>query len=237
MPKFTDKAIVLKRIPYSETSLVLDLYTASFGRKSFLFQGGKKKKGNILQPFTPITIEAYSRNDSTLDKITTIEWLGNGAQIYGNPLKSSILFFVNDVVASSLKEGSADGKMFQFLIDVYQLLANTNQLTNFPIWFLQAYIEQLGIHPNLVAINANILDLEEGELLTTIPYGHQYVKNDVIKKISRWSESPFSIILEDEIQRSERTLILDIWLQYLSHHINSFTQPKSLAVLKTVLGG
>jgi DNA repair protein RecO (recombination protein O) len=235
MPKYTDQAIVLKRIPYSETSLILDMYTASFGRKSFLFQGGKKKKGNMLQPFTPIGIEAYSRSDSALDKITAIEWLGNGTQLYGNPIKASILFFVNDVVAASLKEESSDDKMFQYLLEVHHRLGTATKLTNFPIWFLQTYVEQLGIHPNLISMDADVLDLQEGELLSTVPFGHQYIKNDAIKIICRWSELSHSAILNDKISKTERAIIMDVWLQYMAHHINGFSKPKSLSVIQTVL--
>jgi DNA repair protein RecO (recombination protein O) len=235
MPKYTDQAIVLKRIPYSETSLVLDLYTASFGRKSFLFQGGKKKKGNMLQPFTPIGLEAYSRSDSALDKITAIEWLGNGPHLYGNPIKSSILFFVNDIVAASLKEESSDDKMFPFLLTVHHQLATAKKLTNFPIWFLQAYVEQLGIHPNLISIDADVLDLQEGELLSTVPLGHQYIKHNAIKTICRWAELPPETILNDHLTKQERKIIMDVWLQYMAHHINGFSKPKSLSVLQTVL--
>jgi DNA repair protein RecO (recombination protein O) len=67
--KKTDSGILLKRIPYSETSLVLTIFTLLEGKKSFLFQGAKKKKGNVLLPLSPIELTYFQRDDSQLAKI------------------------------------------------------------------------------------------------------------------------------------------------------------------------
>ena len=54
------RAIVLKTVKFSETSLVVKLYTEQFGLKSFLVRGVRKKHArnspNLFQPLSLIEV-------------------------------------------------------------------------------------------------------------------------------------------------------------------------------------
>ena len=67
--KSTDKAILLNRINYSESSLIITYYTLNNGIQKFLFQGGKKKANNLF-PLSISEITYYNRPDSSLGKVT-----------------------------------------------------------------------------------------------------------------------------------------------------------------------
>ena len=74
--KFQDRGIVLSRSAYSETSLIVTLFTESFGVQTFLFQGAKKKKGLVLFPLATVDITYYRRSDSQMGKLTEIVLAG-----------------------------------------------------------------------------------------------------------------------------------------------------------------
>ena len=65
MSKGTLEGIVLSKVDYSETSIILKLLTEKEGVKSFIFQGAKRKnkKGNIISPLAILSVEYYQRND------------------------------------------------------------------------------------------------------------------------------------------------------------------------------
>lgn len=64
--------ILLKRFNYSETSLILHFFTLEDGFQAYIFRGGKKKKGNILQPLSLVEITSYHRKGDELKKITEV---------------------------------------------------------------------------------------------------------------------------------------------------------------------
>ena len=51
------RCFVLHRRPYSETSLILDVFSEEYGRLSIMSKGARSKRSNLkgaLQPFTPL---------------------------------------------------------------------------------------------------------------------------------------------------------------------------------------
>ena len=70
--KRTDKAILLNRISYSESSLIITFYTFENGIQKFIFQGGKKKAHQLF-PLAISEITYYKRPDSDLGKLTSSE--------------------------------------------------------------------------------------------------------------------------------------------------------------------
>ncbi len=96
----------MQKIDYSETSIIVKFLTPSNGIQSFIFQGAKRKNkhGNLISPMAILSFEYYQRGDSDLGKITAIE----SSVIYHNipfdPYKSSIVFFMNEVLLKTLRE-------------------------------------------------------------------------------------------------------------------------------------
>ena len=89
------EGIVLQKVDYSETSLIVKVLTAEEGVLSFIYQGAKrkKKKGNLISPLAIINISYFNRADSAMGKITSVEPAVVYKDLAFNPYKSSILFF------------------------------------------------------------------------------------------------------------------------------------------------
>ncbi len=59
-------AYVLHSRPYSETSLLIDVFTSGFGKLSLLAKGARRPRsmlGNVLQPFQPLLISCAGRGE------------------------------------------------------------------------------------------------------------------------------------------------------------------------------
>ena len=70
------RGIVLNTIPYSDTSLIVKIYTEQFGLQSYIVSGARSKKGqrkaNLLQPLSQLDLVVQHREKNTLQRIVEI---------------------------------------------------------------------------------------------------------------------------------------------------------------------
>ena len=232
--KVIHQGILLRKINYSESSLILRFYTLENGIQSYIFQGGKKKKGNFLQPLSIVEIEAYFRPDSELGKITSISPIVVFKSIPFNPLKSGMAFFIAEIIDSCLKSVDHEPPTYDFLKNEITWLDLSEEITNYSIWFLIRFSDYLGFVPKLSAPNPTFFDLEEGELTAHRPAGHTYIQDSSVAFIPLFLNQTKEELLALTIGKKDRSLLLTNCLTYYKYHIDGFKTPKSLAVLQTI---
>lgn len=230
--KSTTKGIFLHRISYSETSLVVDFYTEEFGRKSFLFKGGKKK-AHALFPMAICELEYYGRKESSLLNVTSVHNVGK-SRFHTDPVKSVVSFFMGEVVRKSFREEGSDNRIFQFLNDAVEELNETDNLAIFPIKFLIDLSEVIGIQPYIEEekLNYPYFDLEEG-----------IIRNGAFQSNFEGESSSIQLIasliqqakLDSTQNREIRETALDVMLKYYSIHLPNFDELVCYDVVKEVL--
>ena len=181
------EGIVLRKTDYSETSLIIKFLTAE-GVQSFIFQGAKRKgkKGNLISPLAVLSIEYYKRDDSSLGKISKIEPAEIFKEIPFDPYKSSIIFFMNEVLNKTLKEKDVDHDLYTFLRSILQILDLSESTANFPIKFLYQLTKYLGFYPQVDEFGS-YLDLQEGRYVKYEPNHPFYLskeKSDLLREFS-----------------------------------------------------
>ncbi len=228
--KQVDKAIFLHRIPYSESSLIVTLYTQNNGIQKMLFQGGKKKAAALF-PLAMGEITFYSRTDSSLRKLTAFESIQPLQSITTNPFKSTIVFFLSEIILNCLKTEEKEINIFQFLEQTILQLETSTEIANFPIQFLIDFSEHLGIQPHIEDENGRYFNLNEGII------GHQYSTGDVLVQ-GPIVEAIQQQINDKEIQLNSvlRKELLSVMLEYYKMHIPQFKDLKTLEILREILG-
>lgn len=72
------RAFVLHSRPWSETSLMLDVFTEESGRVRLVAKGARSKRSNLkgaLQPFTPLLVRFGGRGEvKTLRSAEAVSW-------------------------------------------------------------------------------------------------------------------------------------------------------------------
>lgn len=226
--------ILLQKINYSETSLILKLYTAEKGIQSYLFQGGKKKKGNILLPLSVVEYEYYQRQDSDLGKLTLIDPTFVFQEIPFDPIKSSMAFFVAEVLFKVLKSTDTEQELFSFLVNEIAFLDHTDEITNYLLWYSLELSKHLGFYPQQAAGEAKYFDLEEGEFLNYAPSGHIYIKDDSILILNKLLDFEKEEFLAQQLSSENRKLILQHLMSYYKFHVEGFKELKSLEVIEQI---
>lgn len=232
--KSVQTGILLKKLNYSETSLILHFYTLEEGFKPFLFQGGKKKKGNILHPLSIVEIESYQRPDSELGKISSISPQPVLQSIPVHPVKGGLAFFLTELIAQSLKSSDSDQRMYRFLIDEIKWLDNTDEITNYPIWFLIKFADLLGFSPHVLDEKPIYFDLEEGQLTRHKPRGHVFIEDNTIPVLEELLNKQKSDFMMYKIHKTNRKQLINNLVDFYKQHVSNFKTPKSLEVMQTV---
>lgn len=226
--------ILLRKFNYSETSLILHFYTLENGFQAYLFQGGKKKKGNVLQALSMVEITAYRRPDSDLGKITEISSTFVPQNTPFNPVKSSLAFFIAEVLSLTLHNNGEDEKLYAFLEREIKWLDIATELTNYPIWFLLKLAEQVGIGINIEDKNGLFFDLQEGLISNQTPSSHLFVKDEIVPILKELLKFEKSELLAYHIPKRHRNHLTNLLIDYYRVHINGFKPLKSIEIIQEI---
>lgn len=228
------RGILLKRFNYSETSLIIHFFTLEDGFQAYIFRGGKKKKGNILQPLSLVEIASYHRKDDELKKITEVNSLFVPQRLFFNPIKSGLAFFMAEVLSQVLYEIDVDPKMFYFLEHEIKWIDDSNELTNYPIWFLLKLAENIGVGIQVIHQDGAIFNFQEGTISNQTPTASFFENDEVVPIIAGLLNCQKTDFLAQHIQKIHRNQIINHLIHYFQFHINGFKPLKSMEVMKTV---
>lgn len=232
--KITDKAIILSRLSYSESSLIVNLFTLESGLQTFLFQGAKKKKGLILFPLELVEITYYKRNDSSLMKLTEMQALEPLHHLLDNPLKSSIAFFISELLMNCLRDNHQDKRLFQFLSEEIHWLNLSEELSNYLVWFLAQISKLEGFQPEIQNQNPRYFELQEGKFTNELPFLPSYLEEHWLHWLTDSLRLEKTDFLSVSIPKEERVKLIDAWLEYYQFHVSGMRKMKSLEVIRTV---
>ncbi len=226
--KQTDTGIILHKINYSESSLILTLYTRNNGLQRYIFQGGKKKHSAVF-PMSHVEFTYYSRPDSELGKMTEASSTGISVEIPFHPLRSSIAFFLADVLRQCLKTEQKDVSLFEFLEKKIELLNREDQLGSFPHETLTQLTHHLGLMPNVEP--GDYFLLQEGSFSEHHAFDQTAEKGEAV--------DAFRMLLLNEIPQPfhsvQRKQTLNLILRYYNLHVPNFNVERSLEVLREIM--
>ena len=227
--KQVDTGIFLHRLSYSETSLITLFYTRGSGLKRYLFKGGKKKAHNLF-PMAICEISTYGRTDSQLKSMTAVE-ASIPLHFQFDPIKSTIAFFVAEVLQKCVPEEEPDVHLFDFICAQVTRLETTDDCQLFPIEFLIDLTEALGVQPYCEERSARYFNLDEGTFEDIKRLDQRVEGGEAVELIKQ------RIMGEQMItsKRAVREEALEILLAYYSIHVPRFSDLSSYEIVREVL--
>jgi len=107
-------SFVLHSRPFRETSLIVDIFSASYGRLALCVRGARTTSGkgsskqSLLQPLTPLFLGWKGRGD--LPYLTQVEAAGSRIQVASEALYS--LFYLNELLMRLLHRHDPQPELF-----------------------------------------------------------------------------------------------------------------------------
>ena len=233
------EGIVLKTIKYSESSVIVTIFTKKYGLLSFIVQGIRsnknKQKGNILQPMNMLNLEIYLKEQRNLNRIKeyTTNYIYKNLQ--GDFAKQSVAIFCIELISKCVKEQEVNERLYNYLtLFLTELDQQSDSIENKPLFFLLETASILGFEPSLHNIlQGTYFNLESGRFEDTIASANVLDAHETTmlkKMIAVYYEKN-----ELKLTHQERKILLDKMLLYFRWHIADFIELKSPSVLSEVL--
>jgi len=234
------RGIVLQHHKYSDTSLIVKVFTETLGLQSYLIKGAFGRRSKLrpafFQPMTFIDFVADLKANRELHYMREISIETVFYSIPFDMQKNAIILFISELLTKTILEHESNSLLFNFLHRSIQWLdlSKTN-FSNFHLFFCWELTRYIGFYPKLDRTDSqHIFDLMEGVFKTNTP-GHGY-----------YIEPPKSLIMrqlclcklenlhEVELTNKVRREILNEILIYYRLHLPGFNGLKSHEVLKSV---
>jgi DNA repair protein RecO (recombination protein O) len=230
----TSTGIVLNRIKYGESGLIVKIFTKDYGLNSFLVQGVRRKNARLnsllFQPFSLIKLSFYQKQNNTLNKLKEAEYSILTDKVISDPRKTSIATFLSEVFLNCLHENEADVEFYEFL-NHSSLLLNEIQdnLKAFSPWILLKSTKYFGFKPRFNrSSTARFFNLQTGDFITNQGELNTLSANDSDVLLTFYN-APYP---NNKLFQSLD--LLAIALKYYQLQNQSFRNLKTLEVLKSV---
>ena len=228
--KNKDIGILIGKKNYSESSLILTFYTELNGLSSFIFKGARKKKLAIFH-LGIYELTFFKRAESELGIINALDVAFPLSDIYTNPQKTILCFFIADVLKQTLKVEGGDALVFNFIREKICLLEVQSDLYTFPLEFLTGLIANLCYLPHFEEDNAPYFDLQKG-VFTAVESPYSYlVEEQTAQQLKTYFEGNYLQSFEKETTKKSLQLMID----YYRIHIPNFRIEVSLGIIKDTL--
>lgn len=232
------QAIVLHSLKYGETRLIVDMFTRSYGRLSFIVNIPKSSKSKIkkqfFQPLSLLEIEVDVRPKLQLQKLSDARLAWAYSSIPFEPSKLSISIFLSEFLYYALLSEQHNENLFDYIVNSIQWLdGQPDRFANFHLVFLMRLSRFLGFYPNLDDYQAgNYFDLRESVFCLAPPVHRDILNPEDAGKVQLLMRMDYSTMHLFRMSHQERNRFLEVALKYYRLHLPDFPEMKSVSVLQ-----
>lgn len=149
-----EPAFVLHRYDWSESSLILEVFTRNHGRTALVAKGAKKPSSNfrpVLLPLQPLQL-AWSQStagEADIHALKGAEWVGGYTMPQGEALLSGL--YLNELLLRLLARGDPHALLYDHYAAVVQVLAGGHTEALEPVLrlFELVLLREVGLLPAL----------------------------------------------------------------------------------------
>lgn len=237
----TDKTVgvVLRCLKYGDTSYIVDIYTETSGRLSYIVKVSRARRGGVrsslFHSLSIVEIETEGRNTARLHRIKEVRSLYPLHSLSLDPYKSAIALFLGEFLYYTLREEGVNRPLFAYLTHSIRWLdgCSGGRVANFHLVFLIRLLRFLGLSPNLEGYHAGCyFDMINAEFVPRQPFHANFLHSDeaaVVCGLLRMNYENMHLFV---LNRLQRVRCLEVLNEYYCLHLPGFSQLRSLDVLK-----
>ena len=233
--------IVLDITRHSDRLSIVTLFTRTRGRISFLSPIGSGKEGRLrqarLQPLAVIEADINFKNVSELQRLGNFSLSEIWSDLYFDPVKRLITFFLADFLNRLLRASMPDEQMWDYICHSLRLLDRMHsRVADFHIAFLSSLLTFAGIQPDATDYRqGRVFDMQAGVFTSRVPSHNDYLTGDEARLAALLSRVNFSNVRALRLNGKLRSEILDKLLRYYAIHFPGTSNLRSLDVIHDIL--
>ncbi|MGB6034924.1 MAG: DNA repair protein RecO [Cryomorphaceae bacterium] len=229
----TTEALILRKVPYSGSSMIASAYTRDFGIMSFMIRGLGKKRGNklsALEPLAMVDVSFHYREKYAVQTVKDISAKSSSGGLFYDPIKGSIQLFLAEMLYKSLREESPEEDLFDYIKSSLEYFDSGTDHTYFHLVFLLRLAKFFGFAPKGVCDQSTIyFDLQNGSFTSNRNNSLHTIDSEESKAFYELQGAGYSSILK--IKPEMRRRLLTSIVEYYRLHLEGFGEVKSLPVL------
>lgn len=231
------KGLVLNTINYNDKYILVQIFTETFGRITYMISKSKSKNTKVSKSlFSPLAILDLEVDHQASRDIQRVHEARSAFHIYdisSSLSKTSMAFFLSEFLTRVLRDTNDSKLLFSFLSQSIEILEMTDKsIANFHLIFMLRLSRFLGFYPNLEEYKqGSVFDMMNGEFVTYQPLHNHYIgktESEVLAKLARIS---YENMHRFAFSRQDRINIINKILEYYRLHLYDFPKLKSLDVL------
>jgi DNA repair protein RecO (recombination protein O) len=233
-------AIILHQLKYTDTGIIVQVYTRKFGRLSFIIKSMRNKKDrkqNVhFQPLSILDLIIYYKESRGMQVLKEFSVSYMPASIQSNIKKSCIAIFLGEVLSSVLKEESPHEELFDFINDsIIYFDECQDRYLNFHIAFLTGLSSFLGFEPRKKENEEPaFFDMINGIFVQIPPVHGNYAAADISEILAKFFVTSWDAVDNISLSGLKRNEVLENLLRYYSLHLPGLKRINSLEILKEV---
>ena len=227
-------AIVLKRIPYSDSKLIMHIFTREYGRLAVIMHAGKgqksKYKRNLASPMQLLDLVLYKRPGADIFGLKEVKHNYVFKRINNDIKRSSVAMYLMEFFNKVIKTSEPNQAYFDFCRKSILCLDNNAKIENLHLFVLVKSLIYMGIKPRVLDKNKPYFDISSGESSLSLGINSMNMDNTNILRCILGKN--LDSMIELKLNSKQRIAFLDKIEQYWICHFEGFTKSKSLKVLR-----
>jgi DNA repair protein RecO (recombination protein O) len=234
------EAIVLHQIKYSDSGIIVQVYTRNFGRESILIKGMRSRKSDkhnvLFQPMFILNLVFYYKESRDIQLLKEFSVSYSPSGIYADIKKSCTAVFLAEVLTNVLREETPNFELFDYIEESVKYLDKCESgSANFHIAFLSGLCSFLGFEPGIRSDpEQKYFDLINGNFVSKPPLHSAYADPEISVILAEFFSSTFDQMRSIPLTGVLRNEVLDTIIRYFSVHLPGLKKINSLDVLKEI---
>ena len=239
-------AIVLKRIPYGDTSVICRMFTEEMGKVSILAKGAwrpKNASGPILEPINHIHIQFYNKNTRDIQILKDAGFIQQFPSLRNSLGRIILAFAIVEIIDKSTLESNPYPILYRLGWRALDKLndKNQNQWVVFAFFLYQLAL-RLGFMPNLSScsqcnnkMTQGRIDKLIGELVCpdcTSSWVGQIINLSSLEKLTSLHLDELNALTMAKKDVLDSIQFLDI---FLSYHIEGLKKVNSMDMVRSLV--
>ena len=246
------RGIVFHSLKYSETSVIVKIYTELFGIQSYLVKGIRsprpKIKPGLFQSVTLLDLVVYHKERQSIQSVKEVRLAHPYKTIPFDIRKSSVAMFINELAYKAIREEEPNPDLFAFLWRTCLQLDGTEEsVSSFHILFAMKLWHYIGIFPqNNYSDKCRTFNLREGQFQPSRPEHEHFLdaeRSSIFHNLLvACRDQPADVVEmspsgtgENSPSASSRAWMLETILLYYRLHLPGFRGVQSHHILHDVL--
>ena len=234
---YKTKGLVLNTINYNDKYVLVQIFTESFGRITYMVSKAKGKNTkapkSLFSPLAVLDLEVEHQASRDIQRVREARPELYLYDISGDLSKTSMAFFLSEFLSRVLRDTNDSQLLFSFLEQSVQILEMTDKsIANYHLVFMLKLSHFLGFYPNLEEYGErDLFDMMNGEFVSVQPLHKHFLNRYDSKALSLLARISYENMHKFAFSRQDRINIINRMLEYYRLHLYDFPTLKSLDIL------